>query len=736
MLTSPHPIIALLGNPNSGKTTFFNAVTGRKKAVGNWSGVTVTAQRGIATLEGHPFEIVDLPGTYSLTIVEDDVVHDEAVPASFLKSGPYTFVINVVDATALERHLYLTLQALEQQIPMVLVINRSDALSHQGKVLDVTALTHALGCPVILQGPTKGDQKQYQKALVSFVTAETPIEPTAYVRMTYPAVVEQQLAQLAHTVGGSDFPRWQLLRWLEGEKPQDPRMQLRIRAAQSAIEAALAQPADVIIAQTRYDFIERSLKTAMTSHATHTDARAPSASFSDTVDSFVCHRFWGLPCFFGMMYALFFFAIVIGGAFQGMFESLAHLIWIDGVGAALTAVSAPQWLQVLLVSGIGQAMTTLMTFIPVIGAMFLALSFLEESGYMARAAFVMDKLMRAVGLPGKSFVPMIVGFGCNVPAILGTRTLDNRRDRILAVMMSPFMSCGARLAIFTVFVAAFFPTGGQNIVFLLYFIGIAMAILTGLLLKKTLLRGANAPFLLEMPRYQWPSIRRLGRTAWHRLNRFLINAGKLIIPVCMVIGLSNQITLEGRWVDESESSQSILSMIGQQMVPVFKPMGIEEDNWPAAVGLLTGLMAKEVVIGTLNALYTAPAMASVAAPVADPTAAPHAYGEMVKRFHGQANAFAYLLFVLLYFPCMSATAAMLREVQKGWTLFSVCWTTGLAYGLAVGFYQCATFMAHPLQSSLWLGALGLVGWGTWYGIRHYSRVYLWHKLPTRIVVRT
>lgn len=692
------PTIALLGNPNSGKTTLFNALTGRKKAVGNWSGVTVTEQMGCGAIDNQAFQVIDLPGTYSLTVIEDDSIHDESVPAAFLKTGDFSFVLNVVDAVTLERQLYLTLQALEQQIPLVLLINRIDLLEKQGKNLSCDRLSSLLGCRVEAIN-TQDRSKPWLKALLDNPTV-LAVKP---LRLSYPEIIEAQLKSIPH-------PRWQVLRWLEGEKPTLPHLISEIHQAQIAIETALGEPADVSIAKTRYAFIEQYLQ-----DVTVTEGSAQSASqhplpsqqtsFSDKLDAILCHRVWGLPCFFAAMYALFFFAIGVGGAFQEIFESGASFLFVDCVTKGLTALSAPGWLHALLVNGLGLGLTTIVTFIPVIGAMFLALSFLEESGYMARAAFVMDRLMRAVGLPGKSFVPMIIGFGCNVPAILGTRTLDNRRDRILAVMMSPFMSCGARLAIFTVFVAAFFPRGGQNIVFLLYIIGIAMAVLTGLFLKKTLLRGNNAPFILEMPRFQWPQLRLLRRMSWHRLKRFILNAGKLILPVCMVIGLC----------DQQGSPDSVLAWIGQAIVPVFEPMGITPDNWPAAVGLLTGLMAKEVVIGTLNALYATP-------------------GDLVTHFQAQANAFAYLLFVLLYFPCMSATAAMLREVQKGWTLFSVCWTTGLAYAVAVGFYQCATFKDHPLQSLIWLGVITAAAAATWYGIRGYSRAHLWQKVPTRVVL--
>lgn len=702
------PTIALLGNPNSGKTTLFNRVTGRRQPVGNWSGVTIKAFSG----SNEDKDIIDLPGTYSLTTIGGDTLHDENVPAAFLKTASYTTVWNVVDATALARHLYVTIQAIEQRLPLRLVVNRLPELTRSGHILSLDKLAAELGIPV-------SDMSAQNDLL------QTPTPIAGSKQLTYPPAIETALTQLAQEAQvDAQTQRWQLLRWLEGETPQAPHLCGPILKVQADIKTALGESPDVIIAKTRYDFIDACLSHAM-SHTAPNTVVEPPKPLSEKLDALFCHRFLGLPLFLGVMYALFFFAIGVGGYFQQLFEAASEWLFVDCLNQALLNLSAPTWVHVILVQGIGQAFSTLFTFVPVIGAMFFALAFLEECGYMARAAFVMDKLMRAVGLPGKSFVPMIVGFGCNVPAILGTRTLDNRRDRILAVMMSPFMSCGARLAIFTVFVAAFFPEGGQNIVFLLYIIGIAMAVLTGLLLKKTILRGNNAPFFLEIPSFKWPQPMGLLRQAWHRLKRFLINAGKLIVPVCMIIALSNQITFDGKWLTENNTQQSALSEIGQYMIPVFEPMGLDEENWPAAVGLLTGLMAKEVVIGTLNALY---------ATTSDSAEQTAGYGEMVARFHGKANAFAYLLFVLLYFPCMSATAAMLREVQKGWTLFSICWTTGLAYSIAVGFYQCATFMAHPKQSIIWLSIFGGGALLLWHGIRYYSRTFLWHKVPTRVVI--
>jgi ferrous iron transport protein B len=456
-----------------------------------------------------------------------------------------------------------------------------------------------------------------------------------------------------------------------------------------------------------------------------------------------------------VMYCMFLFAINVGGAFQDFFDISSNTIFVGGLAHILSYLHTPMWLTALLANGIGRGINTTVTFIPVIGAMFLFLAFLEDSGYMARAAFVVDRGMRALGLPGKSFVPMIVGFGCNVPAVMATRTLENKRDRILTVMMSPFMSCGARLAIYAVFTAAFFPVGGQNIVFALYLIGIGMAMLTGLLLRKTILKGEPAPLVMELPPYHLPHLITLLLNAWQRLRGFLFRAGKLIVPICVLIGVLSTLKMDGSISMADGDAHSILSEIGRFFTPVFSPLGINQDNWPATVGLVTGVLAKEVVVGTLNALYTQvghladlqtsgfdflgslhAAVLSIPANLSQlvhslgnpilaqapvHTLSQSVYGEMYQRFDGQVGAFAYLLFVLLYFPCVSTTAVMLRELNRAWTVFSVVWTTTVAYGAAVLFYQTATFMRHPGASLGWVIGILLVLGITILSANFYSR---------------
>lgn len=754
------PTIALLGNPNCGKTTLFNALTGSRQQVGNWSGVTVERKVGYFFAHQEEFEIIDLPGTYTLCQIPSDGPQDEIITSNFLKTQAFSLVLNVVDAINLERNLYLTLECLEQGLPVIMALNRMDLAKKQGIGIAIKQLGSYLGCQVLPITARQG------MGLAELKTAlGRKASPTA-LKIPYSPIIEQQLqglSEIYRQLMGEEAPRYQLVRWLEGEGVACALpMAKSVMQAQQTIFKETGQNADVLIASARYAFIERIVQQV----STQSPVLTPASPTVFSLDKITCHRYLGFPFFLGVMYALFFFAINIGGVFQDFFEILSHAIFVEGMSSFLNYFHSPAWVIALLANGLGNGISTVMTFIPVLGAMFFALAFLEDCGYMARAAFVMDRLMRALGLPGKSFVPMIVGFGCNVPAIMGARTLDNKRDRILAVMMSPFMSCGARLAIFTVFVAAFFPQGGQNIVFLLYLIGILMAVLTGLLLKKTLLKGEAAPLLLEMPDYQWPHWQSLRAHCWHRLRRFVLNAGKLILPVCVVLGGLNHVSFDGKWLNQP-SKDSVLAVVGQKMVPLFAPLGMEKENWPAAVGLFTGVLAKEVVIGTLNALYEEPdpAQASIsvefsqrfkeagqsmidnakalsvawinpiAAKAPEVELAHRAYGKMVECFSGQANAFAYLLFVLLYFPCISATAAMVREVQKGWTVFSICWTTGLAYAIAVVYYQCATFTDHPYRSLAWITAWILIALVGFCGIRLYSQ-RLPRIVPTPIILST
>ncbi|MFT4059039.1 MAG: Fe(2+) transporter permease subunit FeoB [Legionella sp.] len=713
--------VLLVGNPNCGKTTLFNALTGDNQRIGNWPGVTVEKKTGSFSLGSQHIEITDLPGVYSLVVNTEGVSQDEQIAAQSVATMQSDCIINVIDACHLERHLYLTSQILELGKPVIVALNMTDIAEQRGIAIHVPALARELGCPVI---PIQAHKKQGIDSLRQVLTnLPQVILPWSF---RVPVEVQNALTILEKRLLNQGYS--QTLAYYYARRIAEGDMLINDVGLQQDL-ASFNQDElslDILLADARYQKIHQ-LVTAI--QRKHNDV---NEHFTAKLDRVVLHRFWALPIFFSMMYLMFLFAINIGGALQDFFDISTDTIFVQGTAWLLQQMHAPHWLIALLANGIGKGINTTLTFIPVIAAMFFFLSLLETSGYMARAAFVVDKVMRLLGLPGKSFVPMIVGFGCNVPAIMAARTLDSERDRLLTVMMSPFMSCSARLAIYAVFVAAFFPTGGQNIVFSLYLIGILMAVLTGFILRKSTLKGHVSPLILELPAYHKPTLHRLFKETLMRLRFFVMRAGTLIIPICVILGGLNAITVDG----SVHASQSLLSIIGQWITPVFAPMGIHQDNWPATVGLLTGMLAKEVVVGTLNSLYAQVGhvgefaaanfdflagmkaalwsipqnlgqLASVLvnpvlASAADNSVSQSVYGIMTQRFDGKIGAYAYLLFVLLYIPCVSTMAVIRQEANKKYMWMSVIWSFVVAYLTAVGFYQTAKLLQHGPHLLVWI----------------------------------
>ncbi len=746
--------IGLVGNPNSGKTTVFNALTGARQRVGNWPGVTVEKKTGLFKHQNVTVEIVDLPGAYSLTIVNESSSIDERIACEYILNRHADLIINVIDASNLERNLYLTMQLLEMRVPMIIAVNMMDVARQRGLQILLDVLAKEFDCTVVPLEAHKGKGiKELKQAIVTGTVRRDRVD---YADIPINEAIKTISQKLNPTIPAkmnkNDYCDWLAIRLLEDDvfarSLVAPTIFPLVIEQQNHLRATLNEDPDILLADMRYRFIQDVITRCLIKSATS------QKNWTTRIDNIVLNRLLGLPIFLCVMYFMFFFSINIGGAFQDFFDMGSSTIFVEGSAAWFTQLGFPTWLTALLANGIGKGINTTITFIPVIGAMFLFLAFLEDSGYMARAAFVVDRLMRALGLPGKSFVPMVVGFGCNVPAVMATRTLENKRDRILTVMMSPFMSCGARLAIFAVFTAAFFPQGGQNIIFLLYIIGIVMAMLTGLMLRKTILQGDPAPLVMELPPYHIPGVKTLLLHAWQRLKGFVIRAGKLIVPICILIGALNALNIDATINGGEGDANSLLSALGRMMTPIFAPMGIHQDNWPATVGLVTGVLAKEVVIGTLNTIYSQVGhftalqadvfsfwgglheaalsvpmnLAKLGHSLGNPilakapvhTLSQSVYGLMYQRFDGQIGAIAYLLFVLLYFPCVSTTAAMLREVKRGWALFSVLWSTGVAYCVAVGFYQLATMTRHPLSSLLWVIGVAAALCLTVLGVRFYA----------------
>ncbi len=470
-------------------------------------------------------------------------------------------------------------------------------------------------------------------------------------------------------------------------------------------------------------------------------------SLSERIDNVVLNRWLGVPIFLLMIYLMFTFAVNVGAVFIDFFDILFAAVLVDGTTWALEQIAMPDVIITLLAQGVGGGITLVATFIPVIAFLYLSLSFLEDSGYMSRAAFVIDRLMSGIGLPGNAFVPLIVGFGCNVPAVMAARTLGRDSDRLMTIAMAPFMSCGARLTVYALFAAAFFQQAGQNIVFFLYLLGIGLAVFTGWIFRKQLFTGEITPSFQEMPAYHVPIARNILITTWFRLKGFILRAGKTIVIVVIALSFLNSIGTDGSFGNE-DSENSVLSSIGRSITPAFAPLGIEEDNWPATVGLFTGMFAKEAIVGTLDALYSSPdagsagdgppdifaaageAFASIGAEVlaltdaltdplgisigdvsdveavaADQEVSSSMLTNMASLFSGPFAAFCYLVFVLLYAPCVAVLGAVNKEAGWKWTLLVFSWCTGLAYITATVIYQIGTFTVDPLFSSLWITAM-------------------------------
>jgi len=747
--------IGLLGNPNCGKSTLFNSLTGSRQKIGNWPGVTIDRKVGQFKYQDIPFNVVDLPGVYSLDNSARSL--DEKITRDYILSSEPDLIVNVLNASNLERNLYLSGQLLEMQVPMIIALNMMDLADSHDIEIDQQALAEKFGCPVIAITAHKnlGIDELMKVMLKASQKRTLPGQ-----LLPYSEAIEQAVSELLTSLP-DDHPgceqincRWMAAQLLDGDtgvedfQPIEQAILNHARELREKIEADTHEDMDILLADCRYGFAR---------NVTEKVVKRPDEylySISDRIDRIVLNRFLGIPIFLAVIYLMFLFTINLGGAFVDFFDIAAGAIFIDGFSELLLAIGLPEWIRVILANGLGGGIQVVATFIPIIGFLYLFLSFVEGSGYMMRAAFVIDRFMRSLGLPGKAFVPLIVGFGCNVPSIMATRTLENHRERIITVMMAPFMSCGARLSVYALFAAAFFPEGGQNIVFLLYVVGILFAIFTAFIIKSTLLPGEASPFLMELPTYHMPKARDVLIRTWSRLKGFLLDAGKIIILMVLVINFLNSWGTDGSFGNEDQED-SVLSAISRSITPVFSPMGIEEDNWPATVGIFTGVLAKEVVVGTLDAIYsqidqpsssaaedarpslsdsfvealqtipdnllsvlnnlTDPLGFNVLENSADQNAAAAeqgvdtaTFGAMVNRFDGQVGAFAYLLFILLYSPCVAATAAIYREAGARWMWFALAWCTSMAWSASTLFYQLARFEQHPTTSLAWLTTITFV----------------------------
>lgn len=687
--------LMIIGSPNSGKTHLYNRLTKQKELVGNWSGVTVGESTANYTSGNTTYRISDLPGIYSIYDQPDN--EDEKITLRLIQQSRPDIIIHTINALKLERDLRLTCELLSLNLPMVMILTMNDAAKKMGIRIDTKALSACLQATVLESTQTTNDIYQSLEK-----TSHRPVSTRAQLIDKTSLAINYQ-AKLDQLMNQAMYPHAAIILTHQALMSEDSHADLILADAYYQSAHEISQQVQKLPQERRMNRTAR-------------------------YDKILLHRVLGLPIFFLIMYLVFFFAMHVGGLFQPFFDGLSEGLFVQGTRYLLASLNIPDPIITLLADGVGKGLNTTSTFIPVLGAMYFILTLIENSGYMARAAFLMDRLMRLIGLPGKAFVPLMVGFGCNVPAILATRTLGSQRDRILTTLMAPFMSCSARLTIYTVFVSSFFPGGGTNVIFSLYLLGMLIAIFTGLLLKKIYLTHALTPLILELPDYQAPPLKELLRITKTRLQSFLVRAAKLIIPTCFLISLLQLLP------NPMGSPSSLLAFLGQSLSPLFHPIGLSSDNWPAVVGLITGILAKEVVISSMNTLYLQlnqttnlvsyetilqtiqQAFASIPEQLqslsyhflhplqnaAQLQSIPSEFHSALPLyFHSKASVYAYLVFILLYLPCISTMAAIKQEIGKKWMWFSILWSFGIAYSSSCLTYQLFTFSEHPLQSFLW-----------------------------------
>lgn len=664
---------ALIGNPNSGKTTLFNQMTGSNQHVGNFPGVTVEKKDG--PVRGHKgVNVVDLPGIYSLS----PYTAEEVVTRDFLIFEKPDAIINIIDATNIERNLYLTLQLMELNIPMILALNMMDEIYGNGTTIDLKKLEEELGIPVVPISASKNDGVD-ELTHRAIKCAELKTKPKnldfccGHVHNAIHAIAHL-VTDEAQTAG---LPlRFAATKVVEGDRPVIERLKLMepeldiIQHIVDDMEFHLNTDREAAMADMRYCFIEDICKSCVIKMG-HSKEHLRSIK----IDSVLTHKYLSLPIFLGIMLIIFWLTFGVIGS--GLSDLLG--LGIDSITRAadhaLTHVDVNPALHSLIINGVFAGVGSVLSFLPIIVILFFFLSILEDSGYMARVAFVMDKLLRKIGLSGRSFVPMLIGFGCSVPAIMATRTLPSERDRKMTIMLTPFMSCSAKLPIYAVFTSAFFSKYQALVMIALYIMGMVVGILAGLILKKTMFEGSPVPFVMELPSYRLPSLKSVLLKMWERGMDFIRKAFTIIFIATIIIWALQSFDFGFNIV--ADTGDSMLAFLGKLIAPVFTPLGF--GDWRAATALVTGLTAKEAVISTFAVLLGASDPSSVV--------------PLLSQIFTPLSAFSFLTFCLLYMPCVAAMAAVKREMG-GWrsAILVMTFQTGIAWIVALIVYQVGSLI--------------------------------------------
>lgn len=719
-MTKKSITVGLIGNPNCGKTTLFNALTGARQKVANWAGVTVERREGFFHHKGYTIKVVDLPGAYSLTSFS----MEELITRQFILHDKPDFIINVVDAGNLERNLYLTTQLIEIEAPVIIALNMIDEAYDKGLTINTEKLSELFSMPVVPTVGTKNIGIQQLKDIIVDSYEKHPLQRK--IAIPYGNDIDQAIQILQNLIENHkpEYPaRWLAINLIEGDSDAVQKIQ-SLPDGQTILNTALSirnklsqtfnDDIETVLSDMRYGFISGALKEAV--------RKKPVKRYDITqkIDSIVLNRYIGFPLLFIMLFILFHLTFILGEYPKQLIES-----GVQWIGDVFTNIIPGGQLQNLIVQGIIGGVGSVIVFLPNILILFLGISFMEDTGYMARSAFLMDKIMHSLGLHGKSFIPLVMGFGCNVPAIMATRSLENKRDRILTVLINPFMSCSARLPVYILFAGTFFPNHAGIIILFIYAQGIFLAFISAKLFNNTILKGKSMPFVMELPPYRMPTVKTILIHMWDRASSYLRKMGGIILAFSVVIWVLSEypkphhieqkynVLIEQKKTEftraivtvqkenpekakilydnfnsaiedlEIQKRQEMIKYtfigkIGTLIYPTLQPLGF---NWQMGVSLTTGFVAKEVVVSTMGVLYHA----------ADDESNQNLSKKLINQRYGitPASALAFMIFVLIYIPCLATVIAIAREIGTRWALFSIFYQIFVAWIVSFGFYHIA-----------------------------------------------
>ncbi len=674
---------ALAGNPNCGKTTLFNALTGSNQYVGNWPGVTVEKKEGKILHDNMNASIVDLPGIYSLSPYS----MEEIVTRNYLIDEKPDLIIDIVDATNLERNLYLSLQVAELGFPVVIALNMIDMVEKSGDKIDVEMLENFLGIKIVPISAAKGTGIHKLLHVANHeATHGADLEgkhmdkhsnmcepPDIYTGLTKKAILRIE-ELIADECREKNIPlRWSAVKLVEGDEPTLKALDLsdsKLNCIESIVSELESKNIDreMVIADQKYKYIcsvtEKCVKKA------HAEGHL---TISDKIDRVVTNKYLAIPLFFALMLLIFYITFgKFGSSLTDFMDTLINEQFSGWLRTALVSVGASDWAVGLVCDGVLAGVGAVLSFFPQILLLFFFLSILEDSGYMSRAAFIMDRALHSIGLSGKSFVPMIMGFGCSVPAIMATRTLENEKDRRITMMLIPFMSCSAKMPVYSLFISAFFPKHKGLVVASLYLLGMLVSIGTAFLLQKTILKGGHAPFVMELPPYRLPTFKTLSLHLYDRIKDFITKAGTILLGASIVIWFCQYFSFSLHHVENS--ADSILGTIGTFIAPVFAPLGF--GDWKSSVAMISGLVARESIVSTIGILYGAGDAAALTG--------------IVSSVYTPAVAYSFMVFSLLFIPCMAAIATLRKEMNSGkWTAIALALQTGIAWVVTFIVYNIA-----------------------------------------------